>query len=356
MKQLLQCRILFVALISLSAIVLSPALLANPATATSSESYPEIKAATDTLSNAGFQGVILIKAGDLPPQTFSHGSASCKKARPFDGSERFDMGSITKSVTAAAVLRLVERGDLTLETRLGDVLHQVPANKADITVKQLLMHTSGLPDSLGEDESYISKPDFLTLAFAAPREILAEGDDVYSNAGYSLLAAEIEQITGRRYEDAVRELVLAPAGVPGINYVAGNRARNTCGLLEGKRWGSTRDYFTRREPSWYLVGNGGMLATPTELAAFFEAIWKGDVLNPESLVLFDKSVKRTDKGGRPVRVASGSNLIFTSLYFNWPDQKTTVVIMTSDSRFPKEKVTPGLYPAIVKVFERLTPQ
>ncbi len=99
-----------------------------------------------------------------------------------------------------------------------------------------------------------------------------------------------------------------------------------------------------------------MLATPTELADFFQAIWSGRVLDSESMTLFDKSVMRTDKGGRPVRVSSGSNLIFTSLYFNWPGQRTTVLIMTSDSRFPKEKVTPILYPAIVKVFETLAPR
>jgi CubicO group peptidase (beta-lactamase class C family) len=173
--------------------------------------------------------------------------------------------------------------------------------------------------------------------------------------GYSLLAAEIEQLTGRRYEDAVRGLVLAPAGVSGINYVAGGRGRNACGLLDGRRWGSTREYFHRDEPSWFLVGNGGLLATPRELATLFESIWEGRVLSAESLALFDHSIRRMDHRGRPIRVTSGSNLIFTSLYFSWPDERTTVVIMTSDSRFPKEEVTPILYPAINAMFDRLSP-
>ena len=320
-----------------------------------SATYPEIVAAIDMLSAAGFQGSILVQVGDTPPAVFSHGSADCTTAHQLVGTERFDMGSITKDVTAAAILRLIEQGRISPETRLGDVLDNVPSDKANITVTQLLTHTAGFPDSLGEDETYISKAAFLALAFATPLLSAPGAEEEYSNVGYSLLAAEIEHVTGRRYEDAVRTLVLAPAGVPGINYIAGSRARYACGLLDGRRWGSTRDYFHRDEPSWFLVGNGGLLASPRELAAFFSAIWEGRVLSSRSRELFDHSIRRTDRRGRPVRVTSGSNLIFTSLYFNWPDQRTTVVIMTSDSRFPKEQVTPILYPAINAMFDRLSP-
>ena len=66
------------------------------------------------------------------------------------GEALVDLGSITKTVTAVMALHLVDAGQLLLDDRLGDLLSDVPADKAEITVHQLLTHTSGLPETSGE--------------------------------------------------------------------------------------------------------------------------------------------------------------------------------------------------------------
>lgn len=317
--------------------------------------YPEVAAAFDTLAADGFRGAIAFRAGDGPLRVFVHGAADCDGRRALDRGTRFDIGSITKALTGAAILKLIEQGRLSPDTKLSKLFPQMPPDKADITVMQLLTHTAGLPDSLGEDETYVSRAQYLEMAFAAPLLFPPGEKEEYSNVGFSLLGAEIETVTGQRYETALRELVLTPAGVPGIGYLAGARRRNACGLRDGQSWGSTRDYFGVREPSWHLVGNGGLLATPEELTSWFDAVFQGKVLNAAGVAQFDQIMRRTDRRGRPVRVSSGSNMIFSALYLNWPDQRTVATIMTSDSTFQKEKVTPVLNPAINALFDRTSP-
>jgi CubicO group peptidase (beta-lactamase class C family) len=314
--------------------------------------YPEILQAARKISAEGFQGLIYFRESGKPALVFANGAADCEAGRSTDRTMRFDMGSITKVFTAVAVLSLIENGKLALDAKLGQFFSDVPADKANISVQQLLTHTSGFGESLGLDEDYISKQDFLKLAFSHPLEFVPGSKNEYSNVGYSVLAAIIERQTGSRFEDALQSLVLQPAGTTGIGYFAGDRTRNACGLLDGKRWGSVRDYFGHDEPSWHLVGNGALLTTIEDLANWFDALWAGRILKPESLALINQDMQRKDKSGRRLLVASGSNTIFSALYLGWPDEQATFIVMTNDSRFQKERVTPVLFPAIVATFNR----
>lgn len=331
-----------------------PAMAAPPNPVTTAEAYPEVAAAFDTLAADGLRGAILFRSGDGAAQVFVHGDADCEGRQMIDRTTRFDIGSITKYFTAAAIFKLAEEGGLSTDAALGDLLPGAPADKAAITVKQLLTHTSGLPDSLGVDEDYVGKAQYLEMAFAAPLLFAPGAQEEYSNVGFALLGAIIESLTGRRYEDALQTLVLAPAGTAGIGYFT-DRARNACGLLDGKKWGATRDYFSDEEPSWHLVGNGGLHATPEELTGWFDALFAGKILNADSVAKYEEIIRRTDKRGRPVRVASGSNNIFSALYLGWPNERTVLMIMTSDSRFQKEKVTPVMFPAINAYLDRTLP-
>jgi CubicO group peptidase (beta-lactamase class C family) len=335
-----------------AAVQLSPIAADVSAVVPQASAYPEILQAAQKISADGFQGLIYFREGGKPPFVFANGAADCAGGRAIDRTMRFDMGSITKQFTAAAVLVLIDQGKLGFDAKLKQFFPDVPADKAEITVQQLLTHTSGFSESLGLDEDYISKADFLKLAFSRPLQFAPGSKDEYSNVGYSVLAAIIERQTVSRYEDALRKLVLEPAGTPGIGYFGGHQTKNVCGLLEGKRWGSVRDYFGRDEPSWHLVGNGALLTTIEELANWFDALWAGRVLKPESLALVTKAMQAKDKSGRRLVFASGSNTIFSALYLGWPDEHAAFIVMTNDSRFQKEKVTPVLFPAIVATFGR----
>jgi CubicO group peptidase (beta-lactamase class C family) len=255
----------------------------------------------------------------------------------------FDIGSITKVMTAAAILHAVEDGKLSLDTRAGEVFREAPEPIHSMTVQQLLTHRSGLGDSLGLDETLINRTFFLAELFAAKVEPLPEGQTRYSNAGYSLLAAMLEQRTGTRFEDYARRHVFAPAGVHiGYSIDRAQRRRLARGTLRGMPWGSTADYFGPDGPSWYLRGNGGLIASARDLDRWFDALWNEKLLGHASTELIRAALMRHDKSGRRILFSSGANTIFSSQYERWPDDDAVVILLTSHSEWPKEKLMPEL--------------
>lgn len=144
--------------------------------------------------------------------------SSFQEAPP--GDPLIDIGSITKLVTAVAVLNLVEEGHLSLTTPISDLLEGVPEDKRDITIHQLLTHSSGLIESTGSDEEVLDRTAFIARLMAAPLQNPPRERYLYSNAGYSLLAAIIELKSGGSYESYLRGNLLAPSDLPAIGYAS----------------------------------------------------------------------------------------------------------------------------------------
>lgn len=198
-----------------------------------------------------------------------------------------DLGSITKTVTAIAVLHLVENKGLSLDTNLGDLLPGVPKDKTQITLHQLLTHASGIIESTGNDADPLTRSEFLQRVLDAPLDAEPGSVYSYSNAGYSLLAAIIEMQSGLNYEDYLIEEVL-PAGVPPIGY---GRAYDAKRAITSNRLWLTR--FQRRavaeaswgapEPGWNLIGNGGAVTSARGFLSLWGAFIEGEIVN-ESLV------------------------------------------------------------------------
>jgi N-acyl-D-amino-acid deacylase len=147
----------------------------------------------------------------------------------------FRIASVSKPITAAAVLRLVEQGKLRLHDRVFDVLHLQPprGGKANfderwkqVTVLHLLQHTGGWDRDRSFDPMFVSpdvvrelkvpppaRPeDIIRYMLRRPLEFDPGSKSVYSNFGYCLLGRVIEKVSGKGYEDYVREEVLAPLG------------------------------------------------------------------------------------------------------------------------------------------------
>ncbi len=294
--------------------------------------------AVQTVERSGADGVLLVRRGNEVVYERAFGIASCDEKERMTARHLFDIGSITKIMTAVATLKT-----LPLDLRVGDVFPEAPADKAVITVEQLLRHRSGLPDSLGLDETLIKRPFFLAELWKTPL-----GEPRYSNAGYSLLAAMLEERTGVPYPAYMRKQVFAPAGVA-IGYE--RRPQLVCGTLRGMKWGNTADYFGLEGPGWYLTGNGAMIASIHELDRWFAALWNGKLLDAPSTRLVRDAITRKDKSGRTILFTSGANTIFSSHYERWPDDDLVFILLTSDSEWPKEKLLPQLRPAIAELVQ-----
>lgn len=281
----------------------------------------------DNAERAGADGVLFVRRGDTVLYERAFGNATTKQL--------FDIGSITKVMTAVAAAQT-----MPLDLRVGDVFPDAPADKAAITVEQLLTHKSGLPESIGLDETLIKRPFFLAKLFKAP-----VGEPQYSDPGYTLLAAMLEVRTGQSYPSYMRKHVFEHT------YVRREPLAN--GTLNGMSWGSSADYaFPDGVPSWYLLGAGGIIASTRELDSWFNALWTGKLLTKEGTEKFRDRLTRRDKSGRAIQIVTGNNLVFSSVYERWPDSDTVFILFTNDSAWTYEKLLPQVRPAVIELAEK----
>lgn len=195
----------------------------------------------------------------------------------------YDVMSITKQFTAAAILKLQMMGRLRVTDPIGTFLGPVPAGKRSITVRQLLTHTSGLVESLGDDYDVMSRDAMLARALAS-KPLSAPGKEFhYSNVGYSVLAAIIEKVSGVGYEKFLARYLFGPAGMTRTGYVLPRWDRSRVAVeydRHGRREGRPFEHpWAADGPYWNLRGNGGLLSTPRDMFRWQRALSGDTVLS-----------------------------------------------------------------------------
>jgi CubicO group peptidase (beta-lactamase class C family) len=186
--------------------------------------------------------------------------------------------SISKSVTAAGIMKLLEQNKISMNQKVfgpNSILgskYATPADKPklnDITISQLLHHTSGLRTCNGEAEFWnASKTYDQTMNMLLASDDLLENDpntkNVYSNTGYFVLAGVIEKISGQSYETYIRNNVLTPGGVGSSMYV---------GLASGGLKSNEAHYMQDGKPNMQLwAGFGGWVARPIDLLKYLGSV------------------------------------------------------------------------------------
>jgi len=180
--------------------------------------------ANDELSKIAkvINGSILFISNDSVMYEYTGGykSLTAKKniSNKISETTLFDLASISKQFTAAAILKLVEHDSLSLEDYLIDYFPDLPYNT--IKIKHLLTHTSGLPEYLDFEQFFRTDTIFTNqmllqyLTCDIPIMTATPGVEFkYTNTNYALLASIIEQITGQSFPDYVRANLLIPAGM-----------------------------------------------------------------------------------------------------------------------------------------------
>lgn len=204
-----------------AAAVTQPLLGATAGAAQSTEESEVVKrvrafAAAD-LAEQGFPGmtVALVGAGGFR-STLGIGLADLQRSTPASPDQLFQIGSITKSLTAMALFALAERGKLNLDAVVQDLLPDHPLPPEPITLTHLLEHSSGLPNGL-DNPAYTQAPGGRLWTGFTPGSRYS-----YCNLGYGLLGAVVEQASGMTFPAALEALVLKPLGM--ANAVAQFRA------------------------------------------------------------------------------------------------------------------------------------
>ncbi|MFZ1730264.1 MAG: serine hydrolase [Bacteroidota bacterium] len=173
-----------------------------------------------------FNGAVLVAKGDILSFEQGYGNAVLEWDIPVTGDTRFRIGSVTKQFTAAIILMLMEQGKIDLQQKLRTYIPEYPSAQADkVTIHQLLNHTSGVP-------SYTSIPGFMqrnTRNPYPPDSMFAVIANIplnfepgskwqYSNSGYFILGSVIEHVTGKPYDEVLRDMLLQPLGLMQSGY------------------------------------------------------------------------------------------------------------------------------------------
>ena len=195
----------------------------------------------------------------------------------------YDIGSVTKQFTAAAVVKLQMQGRLRVSDPIGRFFDDVPRDKQEITVHHLLTHTAGLVEGLGDDYEPLARQDMVAGALASELESRPGTRHRYSNLGYSLLAAIIEEVSGTGYEDYLARELFAPAGMTQTGYVLPDWDPADVAVeydAQDRPHGRPDDHpWAPDGPYWNLRGNGGLLSTALDMGRWLLALETDRVLD-----------------------------------------------------------------------------
>ena len=144
-----------------------------------------------------------------------YGLANVELQVPVKTETVFQIASVTKQFTAAAIMMLVESGKLTLDDKVGKYITNAPASWSGITIRHLLTHTSGLTDYPdGFDYRHDYTEDELIKAIESVPLAFQPGEKwEYSNAGYVTLGVVVRKVTGKFWGDFLQENIFKPLGM-----------------------------------------------------------------------------------------------------------------------------------------------
>ncbi|TDC29414.1 class A beta-lactamase-related serine hydrolase [Micromonospora sp. 15K316] len=209
----------------------------------------------------------------------------------------FDLASVSKLFTTIVVMQQIERGRVSLDAPVARYVPEFAAGgKAEVSVRMLLTHTSGLPAFAPLWSSYPTPAERLAAALATP---LAAGATpgsryVYSDLGLIALGVLAERVTGRPLADLVRDGVTAPLRMTDTGYNPAPQLRSRIAATEyqpyagrGMVWGEVHD-----ENAWSLggvAGHAGVFSTAADLAVLCQSLLNGGeyrgrrILRPETV-------------------------------------------------------------------------
>ena len=201
------------------------------------------------------------------------------------------IGSITKQFTAAAILRLAERGALTLDDRIEKFVPEFDPRGATITLRQLLSHTSGVPAIAPNEYSPLTRKQFMTLIDGKPLESTPGSKFSYSNTGYRLLGYAIESITGVTFADFIHSEFALPLGLidTGVCGTSNLPVPDGYGVLQG-----TATRIPAIEMSVPFAA-GALCSTASDLVRWSHLLATGRVILPASYAAMVTSQQLADK-------------------------------------------------------------
>ncbi len=323
-------------------------LAAAPAAATSPT--PSDRDLLQPLIEAGYPGAMITVTqddGSASGATAGVSNLDTGQAPALDS--HVQIGSNTKTFVAVIILQLVEEGKLSLddavETHLPGLLTGEGIDGTKITIRQLLQHTSGLPeytdDALMQNmmtnpTDYWAPQDLLAHALAKPAQFEPGAQFTYTNTNYVVLGMLIEKVTHRTVASEIEDRIAEPLGLTRTYLPApgetGMPAPHLDGYSKNPETGELQDY-TEGDLSWGWAA-GGVTSTPSELNTFMQAILDGRLLSAESLAEMQTTVSAGDKSSGLSEYGLGFRPIELSCGTAWGHGGGTLAHITTNAALP----------------------
>ncbi len=330
------------------------------------------------MESLGFSGAIVVAHEGEKILSRGYGYADRENKIPFTAHTVQSNGSNTKQFTGASILLLESQSKLSMKDSLPEYFRNVPEDKKQITIHQLLTHSSGLIQGVGDDEEPIEFDTFFERLMAEPLRFKPGTTYNYSNAGYSILGRIVEILSGVNYETYLKENLLKPSGMTNTGYVLPKWSIDSLaiGYNKGEKWGKVHKRgWIEDGPNWNLRANGGLHTTSEDMYKWLKIVQGNGVLNKETVKKWITGYMTEnngytkygyglvsyvdDKWGKIIS-HSGSNGIFTSHFIWLPEKDFFFYIHGNNSIFPAYKLEENIlsaafdesfiFPPVVKTY------
>lgn len=191
----------------------------------------------------------------------------------------FNIGSVSKAFTAVGLMQLVRKGQIALDDPIKKYLKNIPAAWGNITIRQYMTHTSGIPDVKGEKDKG-SFEETLKQAAKQPMAFTPPGKkQQYNNFNFAVLGKLIETVTGKSYLDYMTSNVFTPLQMNRSGLMANARNVAIGHLNKNGKWNEMETHFA---PGDYGLPSGGLQTTLTDFIKFSQALSTHALLNAQT--------------------------------------------------------------------------
>ena len=274
----------------------------------------------------GFSGTVLVAQDNRVIFDRGYGSIHGVQMRP---NTRYWISSTGKQFVAAAMLLLQDRGKLSLDDPISRWLPEAPADKRLITIRQLLTHTSGIPQGyVGENSA--SNAEAVRRILAVPLEVNRPKPFLYSNDNYQLAAAIVERVSGLTLQQFEARNFFAPIGLKNSGIAQGPAGvaptrDPTPARLRRPNWGIEGHYSTASDLfRWYRALRQGRVLSATSI----EQLWKPAAAITEGHAALGWFVTVTPRGTRRIWTRGNDDFGPNSLVYTYPERDLAIVILT----------------------------
>lgn len=313
------------------------------------------------LTNQGFSGALIIEKNGEVILKGGYGYSNRERLIPFSENTISSLGSVTKPLTATAILKLQEAGKLELNDKIIDFIPDLKQEIGNLTIHQLMLHTSGLGSIMvNNDFKEISREQFVQKLNDQKLKFPPGSERRYSNIGYSVLAYIIEVASGQNYEEYLQKELLEPLGMKHSGYVKYDWSQDSVatGYKGKKEWGSVHGRIKNMEGDfWNLIGNGGIHSNINDIYSWYRGMQQNGPISmsiqnrmvttyrkcaPNSVTCFQGYgwlvLKRLeDQQPRIITHSGGNDIIYADVWW-FIQENIFIAMLTNNSKFPAEDV------------------